>query len=294
MRPELKPFARRLIPARPDLAAAHLSDRFAAERYETGISCRVVVPILDLSLSPEQDSGLATQLLYGEPFTVYEDRADGVAWGQSGWDGYVGYVLSAGLTMASSAPSGETVRITAKSSHVYGQPDVKAPVQAALPMLAEVQLDERTGTFARIAAGGGFVPSAHLADCPGDPVDHARQFLASPYLWGGRSYAGLDCSALVQLAHLAAGHEEVPRDSDMQEALFGIPVAALHDLRRGDLIFWRGHVAICAGSGAIIHANAHHMAVVEEPLVEALTRIEASGGGVPTKLSRPPRLKQNS
>jgi cell wall-associated NlpC family hydrolase len=278
LQPDLTPFARRLVPARPDLAADHLRDDVKADRYEVGVNCIVTVPILDLALTPEPGAGLATQLLHGEPFKVYEDRGDGLAWGQSGWDGYVGYVASAGLAVADVLDPRRWRRVTARSSHIYSRPDVKAPVQNAMPGLAEVDIRREAGAFYALT-GGGYIPVAHLAPMEGDSVDHARRFLGAPYLWGGRSAAGLDCSALVQLAFRAAGHSDVPRDSDMQEALVGAPLPLTATPCRGDLVFWKGHVGICTGEGGIIHANAYHMAVAEEPLSLALRRIEDLGGG---------------
>lgn len=286
MQPDLSPFARRLVPARPDLAAEHLRGQVRAERFEAGVNCIVTVPILDLTLSPEPEAGLATQLLHGEPFKVYEDRGDGLAWGQSGWDGYVGYVASAGLAMVNAVDGRRQRRqVTARSTHVYSRPDIKAPVQCAYPALAEVEVRSETGAFAAIAQGG-YLPLAHLAPAAGDAVVQARRFLGAPYLWGGRSAAGLDCSALVQLAFRAAGVPGIPRDSDMQEAMTGAPLPAGEAPRRGDLVFWKGHVGLCSDDGGLIHANAHHMAVVEEPLEGAIARIERSGGGPVTSLRR--------
>jgi cell wall-associated NlpC family hydrolase len=122
------------------------------------------------------------------------------------------------------------------------------------------------------------VPRAHLAPVAGDFVAQAERFLGAPYLWGGRSARGIDCSALVQLALLAAGRE-APRDSDMQAALLGTELPARAALRRGDLVFWKGHVGIMRDRDTLIHANAHHMAVAAEPFGPAAARIAAAGGG---------------
>lgn len=286
MRPELKPFARRLLPAREDLAAETLAGAVPAARFVRGTPLRVTAPLLDLALSPEPGAGLATQLLHGEPFTVYETREDGLAWGQSGWDGYVGYVAAAGLGPAAAAGAAPR-RITAIASHIYSRPDIKAPVRAALPWRAAVEVAGESGDFLALA-DGGFVPRAHLAPGAGDFIAEARRLLGVPYLWGGRSAAGIDCSGLVQLALMAAGLPDVPRDSDMQAALLGAPrdPAALPE--PGDLLFWKGHVGIVSGADLLLHANAHHMAVAEEPLGAALVRIAASGGGPVTARRRPP------
>ena len=267
------PFARRLVPARADLAAEHLRGQVAAEAFVPGTRHSVAEPLLDLSLSPDPGAGRDTQLLFGEVFTVYETRADGLAWGQAELDGYVGYVRAEGLTGA--RPRG--TRVTALTSHLYPTADVRAKPTRALPFLAEVAVAGTTAGFARLR-GGGHVPRPHLAPVAGDFVDQAARFLGAPYLWGGRSAAGLDCSALAQLALLATG-VAAPRDSDMQATLLGRPLPAGEAGRRGDLIFWRGHVGILEDAETLLHANGFHMAVAREPLGPAIERIVATGGG---------------
>jgi len=266
-------FARRLVPARPDLAAAHLAGSVEAARFVPGEPRRVAVDVLDLTMAPDRAAGLATQLLHGEPFTVYEVTPDGLAWGQSGRDGYVGYVEAAAL-----GPdfSGGTM-VTALWSHLYTGPAVKARVHAGLPLGAEVAVAAVEGGFARLE-DGYFVPARHLAPLAGDHVDHALRFVGVPYLWGGRSARGIDCSGLVQVALMAAGIA-VPRDSDMQAALAGVPLEEGAPLQRGDLIFWDGHVGLLRDPETLVHANAHHMAVAVEPFGPAVARILAAGGG---------------
>lgn len=277
---DLAPFAGRLVAARPDLAAAHLRGEVAAQRYASGVRRTVTTPLADLTLTPDPSAGRATQLLYGEGFVVYETRPDGLAWGQAVRDGYVGYVAAAALGPA--RPGGQ--RVTALASHIYPRPDLKARPQAELPFLAEVQATGTTGAFAKLR-GGGFVPRAHLEPVAGDAAAQAERFAGAPYLWGGRSARGLDCSALVQLALVAAG-VSAPRDSDMQAAMLGAPVAPDAALLRGDLVFWKGHVGVLRDAETLIHANAHHMAVAIEPLAKAAARIVASGGGSVTARRR--------
>jgi cell wall-associated NlpC family hydrolase len=278
---DLSAFGRRLTPARPDLAARRLEGRVAAARFVDGAPRRVAAGLLDLRLDPDPEAGLATQLLYGEPFTVYELHADGLAWGQSEADGYVGYVAADGL--GPDRPAGR--RVTAPASHRYAAPAVKARAIQALPFLADLDVAGETRGFAALA-DGGFAPLAHLAALTGDAVDVASRLLGAPYLWGGRSAAGLDCSALVQLA-LAASGQPAPRDSDMQAALVGAALAPDAPLRRGDLVFWSGHVGLMADAETLLHANAHHMAVALEPLAPAAARIAAAGGGPVTARRRP-------
>lgn len=267
------PFHRRLVPARPDLAAEHLRGRVVAEHFAAGRPMRVAPALLDLTLDPDPDGARATQLLHGEVFVVYENRPDGLAWGQAQLDGYVGYVSQAGL-----APHRGTGRsVTALWSQRYEQPRVQARTTTELPMLADVPVSGSSGSFARLR-GGGHVPLPHLSPFVGDAAAQALRFVGAPYVWGGRSVRGIDCSALVQLAHLACG-VSLPRDSDMQAALAGNPLAADAPLSRGDLVFWRGHVGLMIDAETLVHATAHHMAVSVEPLSVVEARVMAMGGG---------------
>lgn len=284
MPPDLRRFRDRLVPAREDLAAAHLRDEVDAARFVRGVPMRVRAALADLTLTPDPAAMLATQLLHGEPFAVYEERDDGLCWGQSGRDGYVGYVARAALGPA--RPDGAAV--TALCSHVYAAPTLKARVTAALPFLADVAAGEEQGGFVTVPEG--FVPAPHLAPRSGDFVDQALRLEETPYLWGGRSAAGLDCSALVQLAAMAAGLA-APRDSDMQEAMLGRALPPEAPGERGDLVFWKGHVGILVDAETLLHANATHMAVAREPLAGAVARIAAAGDGPVTARRRLPALR---
>jgi cell wall-associated NlpC family hydrolase len=267
------PFARRLVPARGDIAARCLKGQVAARRYADPRVTLVAAPLLDLTLEPDPQAERATQLLRGEVFHVYAEEG-GLAWGQAATDGYVGYVAAAGL-----APVRRVDAVVfALSSHLYPAPDIKQRPLMALPFLASLAAAGPAADGFVPIDGGGFVPAAHLAAAPGDAVAQAERFLGTPYLWGGRSAAGIDCSALVQLALAAAG-SEAPRDSDMQAALLGEPVPEDAPLLRGDLVFWKGHVGLMMDVGTLVHANAHHMAVAREPLALAAARIAAAGGG---------------
>jgi cell wall-associated NlpC family hydrolase len=258
--PDLIRFARRLDPAAGGAPLA------GGERRQ------VTAPILDLTFAPEADAPRETQLLHGEGFVVHAEGG-GFAWGQSVADGYVGHVPANGL----GPPTEAKGVVTALAAHVYPEPGIKRRPLRALPFLARVAIAEEVDGFARLT-GGGYLARQHLAPVQGDFVGQAERFVGIPYLWGGRSAWGLDCSALVQLA-LAAVGTTAPRDSDMQEALLGEAVAPDAPVLRGDLFFWRAHVGIAADAGTLLHANAHHMAVAREPLAEALARIAAAGGG---------------
>lgn len=268
----------RLTPARADRAAAHLKGVVDAPLYVEG---RAMVGGKGKSWIRRRaapDAPVETELLFGEAFTVY-DVKDGFAWGQAALDGYVGYVAEADLAPAAATPAW---RVTASSTFVYARADLKSQVLETLPLNARVAAGQ--GAFAELATGG-FVFARHLAPLAAtadDFVAVAERFLGTPYLWGGRTPLGADCSGLVQAALALAGIA-APRDTDMQEAALGTPVAVTPDfqgLKRGDLVFWKGHVGIMQNAVSLLHANAHHMTVAREPLAKAAARILANGSPV--------------
>ncbi|MGB3625964.1 MAG: NlpC/P60 family protein [Henriciella sp.] len=268
-----------MLAARADLADAALAGQVAAERFAEGVDHVVSAPLLDLTLSSEPDSEIASQVLHGERFTVFDISADGLAWGRSWLDGYVGHVSANGLRRCVRGEPPPAARVAVLSSHAYARPDVKSPVRASFPFLAHLAVTGFNGAFAALA-DGTFVPAAHLekGSIGVDAADIALRFLGVPYLWGGRSAAGIDCSGLVQAAFSALG-EDAPRDTDMQEAWLGAELSQEAASRRGDLVFWAGHVGIMTDETHLVHANATHMAVVEEPLADAVARIAAAGSG---------------
>jgi cell wall-associated NlpC family hydrolase len=271
------PFHPRLTPARPDLAARHLEGKVAAARFVDGEPREVVEPQLPLRRSPMPDATLDTEALMGERVTVYETTEEGWAWGQLDADGYVGFMPANGLAAPGPAP---THRVSALRTLVFPAPSFKLPPIGALPLGARLAVVRSEGRFA-LAASGGYVPTQHLAPVEsreGDFVAVAERFLGTPYLWGGKTGLGLDCSGLVQVA-LTAGGFPCPRDTDMQQTAVG-DVVADAQRRRGDLIFWKGHVAIARDASTMIHANAFHMAVAIEPIDQAIARIRASDGEV--------------
>ena len=279
---ETATFDRRTTPVRADLAAAHLRGRVPAPRYAEPKTMRVTAAIAPLTARPDRVAPLDSQLLHGETFSVY-DIADGWAWGQGIADGYVGYVPAGCLGPAGDPP---THRVTIGQALVYAEPKVRLQPIGTLPMGARVRVRDLGLQFCALD-GGGFVPTLHV--CPVDSaakdwVSVAHMFLGAPYLWGGRSAAGIDCSGLVQIARQAAGHT-CPRDSDMQQAAPGTDVGE-SALQRGDLVFWKGHVGVLLAGGQLLHANGYHMAVAIEPLARAVERIERSGGGPVTALRR--------
>ena len=273
----------RRTPARPDLAAAHLKGEVEAERYAEATPLAVSVPLAPLTARPDGEAPLANQLLHGEGFAAYENKGDW-AWGQAESDGYVGYVPRACLMPAGPAP---THRVAQPMTHVYPAPALRARAIGWLSYGALVRVEGAEAGFAALSTGG-FVPAPHLARreaAAEDWVAQAERLLGAPYLWGGRSSAGLDCSALVQLALAAAGRG-CPRDSDMQEAELGRTLAPGEAPERGDLMFWDGHVGIMLDATRLLHCNAHHMAVAIEPLETARARILAAGEGPVTRHAR--------
>lgn len=265
---------------RRDLAAKYLEGRVAAERFTEGTPGQIVHPSVALRSAPDFGNGFETEALFGESVTVL-DEADGWSWVQLSRDRYVGYVPS-GAIYKGAFPE-PTHRVQMLGTFLFGAPDIKTPPMMHLPLNALVAVAEEDERFATLAAGG-FVIARHLAalDKPErDFVEIAERFVGTPYLWGGTTRIGIDCSGLVQTSLLAAGRI-APRDSDMQRAELGQDVAITENfdgLRRGDLVFWLGHVAIMLDAVMMVHANAHHMRTVVETLPEAAQRIEKEGGG---------------
>ena len=270
----------RLTLARDGVAARSLKGAVAAERYVDTVARQVSVPSTAIRRTASATGEQVDQVLFGERFDVL-DEGNGWAFGQAGRDGYVGYVEAVAL----GAPGAElTHTVRALRTYGFSGPSIKTAPVGLYSMNALVTAEGREGRFVK-TAGGWFVEE-HLApiDQPAaDFVAVAEQFAGTPYLWGGRQSLGLDCSGLVQQALYATGRD-CPRDSDQQASL-GTPVAP-DQLRRGDLVFWRGHVAIMLNATDIIHANGNRMAVTTEPLAEAIARTVATGGGEPTAYRR--------
>ncbi|MGI1662004.1 NlpC/P60 family protein [Palleronia sp. KMU-117] len=263
---------RRLTPSNGRVAETGWEGRVEADRFVSGSWHTVTAPLTDLCRAPE--GARERQLLLGDRFLVLESR-DGWSFGRAAKDGYVGYVADADL----GADLAATHVVAVRASHLYAAPDIKARDLAALSFGARFRIAHEDRVFFE-TTDGAFIPKPHLRpiDRPfRDPVTIAQLLFGTPYLWGGNSSFGIDCSGLVQVAHLACG-SPCPGDSDMQMSL-GAPVGAGVPARRGDLLFWEGHVAMAVDAETLIHANAHHMAVSYEPLEAAIARIAAQGGG---------------
>mgnify|MGYP003571196170 CR=1 FL=1 len=280
---------RRLHAYREDLADTRLQGRVAAPRFVSPRVRRIASPVVDLLVGPDRASGVNSQLLRGADVDLFDER-DGLAWVQAREDGYVGYVDA--KVLAEPGPAATHV-VVAPRTFVYGKPDMKTPRTAALSMGTRLSVTgeaETRGSRFAITADGEAVFADHLRPVGWGAPDYvavAEQFEHTPYLWGGTSGFGLDCSGLVQLAMKMAG-TLVLRDSDMQEKI-GAPLDPGPDfqaVRRGDLVFWKGHVAIVTAPGEVLHANGNTMTVAREPLSAAIARI-APLFGAPTVIRRP-------
>lgn len=264
----------RLTPARPDLAAASLKGLVDAPRFVEGEMRRVAVPVVALRRRPAGDAPLETEALFGERVRLFEEDAEGWAWVQLEADGYVGYLPAEALGAEGAEPAH---KVSALRTFLFPGPDIKLPPREALVFGSRVLVRSVSGGFALTA--DGCLPAVHVVPADvreSDFVAVAARFLGVPYLWGGRSSLGIDCSGLVQTALAAAGIR-VPRDSDMQEKAIGTAIPLDTPICRGDLLFWPGHVGIAEDAHTLLHANAFHMAVAREPLAGALERIKAAG-----------------
>jgi cell wall-associated NlpC family hydrolase len=276
MLPEALASDPRMLPHRGDIAAEHLRGVVRADAFVSGVRKQVRAGSSSLRKSHDASAEQVNQALFGEVFTQYDEK-EGWAWGQLEADNYVGWLRADELGPLADA----THRVSSLRTFIYARPDMKSAPMLAVSMNARLALGEADGNFLRVL-GSGWVFRRHvglLGDFEMDFVAVAERFVGSPYLWGGRESAGIDCSGLVQVSLQATGVSPL-RDSDMQERTLGEPVAEPSNLKRGDLVFWRGHVGIMFDSVNLLHASARDMKVEIEALADAAVRIQPIAGEV--------------
>jgi cell wall-associated NlpC family hydrolase len=276
-------FDTRTTLARQDLAEQALEGQVRADRFRPVEAWQCAAPAAAVRKSPEASAEQLDQLVFGEAFDAL-DRKGGWLWGRARRDGHVGWVEAQGLVQPVLAP---THRVSAIRTYAYSEPDIRSNPAALLTLNALVTVEARAGRFAKVERSGWIVERhiSALDEFERDPVAVAERYLGAPYQWGGRESLGLDCSGLVQQALYACGRA-CPRDADMQAKEAGEAIDRAQGLRRGDLVFWDGHVAVMIDEARVIHANSHHMAVVVESLAEAEVRNREAGVGEPTAYRR--------
>ncbi len=254
---------KRINAYRHDIADKNLMNKVKAAKYVSGEKYQVARGLAPLYRDPGTSSIMTSQLQYGEYFTVFEIDNEW-AWGQAQNDNYVGYCHIGNLS-PDLLPS--THHVSALSSHIYPEPNLKSPPVDLVHMMANVSVTEEVQTNGFLPlADGNWIYATHLSkDFGTDPVSEALKFLYTPYLWGGKSNAGIDCSGLVQIAFASIGIK-VPRDSDLQEDALGKALDEEDVPQHGDLAFFPGHVGIMLDDMHLLHANAHHMRVSIDPL----------------------------
>ncbi len=270
---------KRLHAYRSDLANENLREKIIAQKYVTGHTMEIIVPVTPLHREPSNFGMQVTQAIFGEKITAFDVAGDWI-WCQLQKDGYVGYIPS---SVASPQLTEATHRVSVAKTFMYPEANIKSQPAVPAYLNARLEVIDTDGTFSKIS-NGSLVYSRHLeklSEPARDFVEVAEKFLDVPYYWGGKTSEGLDCSGLVQSSLEACGIPAL-RDTDMQEHQLGrsLLINDLDGLQRGDLVFWDGHVGIMCDAVTLLHANGFHMMTVKEPLAEAIQRIMPPGGPV--------------
>ena len=240
---------------------------------------QVITPVSDLRKKPDKMSELETQCLLGENLILIEKKND---WGycKCELDNYYGWINLSELGEIDSS----NYKINTLLTHVYSEPDMKSNILYCLHFNSKVSIIKKYQNWSKVSIGknDGYIFNRHitkLSNVDNNFVRTSKLFLNTPYLWGGKTCLGIDCSGLVQIVLHSAGIY-IPRNTSEQQSFTSERLIEKKKVEDFCLIFWKGHVAISIEKNKIIHSNAYHMSVIIEPLDEAITRIKNSYGDI--------------